>query len=209
MVERKCPKETVALSTRRRHESGPLHYGPRVLVVAATALELAPLEGYETLCCGIGPVEAAIATTRRLEEARPRGVLHVGIAGARDLEPGALVIGEEAVYCDVVDAPSGLELVDRAAPDGRLFDAARRALPEAAVLPIGTAARVGGAAGCCDVEAMEGFAVLRAAEAAGVPALELRAVSNRFADARNAWRIDAALAALAAAVPRVLEALDA
>ena len=161
-----------------------------MLVVAATALELAPFEGYETLCCGIGPVEAAIATTRRLAEARPHGVLHVGIAGARDLDPGTLVIGEEAVYCD-------------------LLDAARHALPDARVLPIGTAARVGGAAGCCDVEAMEGFAVLRAAQAAGVPALELRAVSNRFADARAAWRIDAALVALAAAVPRVLEALDA
>ncbi len=39
-----------------------------------------------------------------------------------------------------------------------------RALPAAVVLPIATSARVGGGHACCDVEAMEGFAVLRAAE---------------------------------------------
>jgi propanediol dehydratase small subunit len=53
-------------------------------------------------------------------------------------------------------------------PDPALLAAARRALPEAAVLAIGTSARVGGTDGV-DVEAMEGFAVLRAAELAGVP----------------------------------------
>jgi futalosine hydrolase len=60
----------------------------------------------------------------------------------------------------------------------------------------------------CDVEAMEGFAVLRAAQLAGVPALELRAVSNAIDERdREAWRFDDAVAALADAVPRVLAAL--
>ena len=79
--------------------------------------------------------------------------------------PGRLVLGSEALYCDLHNAASGIELVDRAAPDPRLLAAARAALPEAAVEPIATAARVGDGHACADVEAMEGFAVLRAAPA--------------------------------------------
>jgi nucleoside phosphorylase len=179
-----------------------------VLLVAATGLELASLHAAETLVCGVGPVEAAASTARRLAvEPRPAGILHVGIAGARELEPGTLVIGSEAVYCDL--AAESIQVVDRVRPDERLLGAARAALADAIVLPIGTAANVGGAARHAEVEAMEGFAVLRAAELAGVPALEVRAVSNRYVDARNDWRIPEALDALARAVTRLLEALDA
>jgi futalosine hydrolase len=159
-----------------------------------------------TTICGIGPVEAGLATTRALAEHRPDALLHVGIAGARTLEPPALVIGSEALYCDIVDPASTMPRVERVEPDAVLLAAARLALPEAAVLPIGTTARVGGGTGC-EVEAMEGFAVLRAAELAGVPAVEVRAVSN-FVDQpdRARWRIDDALAALADAVRRLLVA---
>ena len=180
-----------------------------VLVVAATPFELAFVEDAETLCCGIGPVEAAVATAAALERTRPAAVLHIGIAGARTLEPGALVIGSEAVYCDLVNPKSALPKVERLAPDAALLAQAARALPEAHVEPIATTARVGGGAACAGVEAMEGFAVLRAAALAGVPAVELRAISNGFGDDRAAWRVDDALAALAQAVPRVLEAAGA
>jgi len=88
-------------------------------------------------------------------------------------------------------------------------DAVLRALPDARVLPIGTSARVGGTSSC-EVEAMEGFAVLRAARLAGVPAVEVRAVSNEIDEPDRArWRFDDALAALEAALPRLLSALDA
>jgi nucleoside phosphorylase len=117
-----------------------------ILVVAATERELDFLDGAATLVCGIGPVEAALATAR--------------------------------------------------------------ALPEAHVLPIGTTARVGGGASC-DVEAREGFGVLRAAALANVPAVELRAVSNLVAERDRArWSIREALAGLADAVPRLLAELD-
>jgi futalosine hydrolase len=72
-------------------------------------------------------------------------------------------------------------------------------------LPIGTSARVGGTSGCT-VEAMEGFAVLRSCALAGVPAVEVRVVSNWIGDAPRDWRLDEALAALAAALPRVVPA---
>ena len=58
-----------------------------MLVVAATERELALLDGLDTFCCGIGPVEAALQTARALEERKPEAVVHVGIAGSRTLEP--------------------------------------------------------------------------------------------------------------------------
>ncbi len=174
-----------------------------LLVVAATEGELALLDGLETFCCGIGPVEAALQTTRRLAEARPEAVLHVGIAGSRTLEPPALVLGSEAVYCDVIDASSTLPRVERARPDDALLARVRAALPEAHVLPIATCGRVGGGSGF-DVEAMEGFGVLRACELAGVPAVELRAISNSPDEGDRArWRFDDAFAALAGALQRL------
>ena len=180
-----------------------------MLVVAATDLELGSVEGVETLCCGIGPVEAALTTLRALSERAPKCVLHIGIAGARKLEPPTLVVGSEAVYCDLVDESSRLPRHDRLSPDPDLLAAARIALPDAQLLPIATAGRIG-AGGCCDVEAMEGFGVLRAAALMGVPAIELRAVSNAVGDSdRRRWRIHEALELLGPAVAALLEELDA
>jgi futalosine hydrolase len=175
-----------------------------ILVVAATEHELAGAEGARTLACGIGPVDAAAATARALTVQRPEALLHVGIAGARGIPVPELVIGSEAVYEDAAD---GRLVPARALPDPLLLAAARRALPEARVLPIGTSGRVGGTSGC-EVEAMEGFAVLRAAALAGVPAIEVRAVSNEIDEPDRArWRFDDALAALASALPRLLAEL--
>ncbi len=174
-----------------------------MLVVAATERELALLGGLDTFCCGIGPVEAALRTARALGERGPDLVVHAGIAGSRTLEPPALVLGSEAVYCDVLDPGSTFPRVERARPDADLLERARATLPEARVLPIATCGKVGGGTGF-DVEAMEGFGVLRACELAGVPAVELRAISNSPDEAdRTRWRFDEALAALAAALQRL------
>lgn len=172
-----------------------------ILLVAATRDEL----GDAGLVCGVGPVEAAARTATALAEARPSAVLHVGIAGGRTFAEPELVIGSEAIYCDAAD-PRWIEL--RIEPDQRLLAAARRALPEARVEPIGTSARVDGS-DRCEVEAMEGYAVLRAAALAGVPALEVRAVSNAIQEQdRSLWRIDDARRLIAAAVPRLLTELE-
>jgi futalosine hydrolase len=175
-----------------------------ILVVAATPRELECAAGATTLACGIGPVEAAAATARALAESRPGVVLHVGLAGGRGIEPGTLVLGSESLYCDL---HADVHVARRTLPDEGLLADARAALPEARVLPIGTSAAVGGTTGC-DVEAMEGFAVLRAAELAGVAAVELRAVSNEIAEPDRArWHFEDGIAALEAAVPRLLAAL--
>jgi futalosine hydrolase len=174
-----------------------------ILVVAATQRELDGTADAETLVCGIGPVEAAAATARRLAERRPDGLLHVGIAGARNISPTSVVIGSQAVYED----PMGPLVPTRVEPDAQLVAAAHRALPNALVLPIGTSAHVGGTRDC-EVEAMEGFAVLRAAALANVPAVEVRVVSNAVDEPdRSRWELDAALATLADVVPRLLAEL--
>jgi predicted 5'-methylthioadenosine/S-adenosylhomocysteine nucleosidase len=174
-----------------------------MLVVAATERELALSGGHDSFCCGIGPVEAALQTARAIEERRPDAVVHVGIAGSRTLEPPALVLGSEAVYCDVIDPSSTLPRVERVRPDAALLEKIRRVLSEAHVLPIATCGKVGAGTGF-DVEAMEGFGVLRACELAGVPAVELRAISNSPDETdRTRWRFDEAFAALAAALDRL------
>jgi predicted 5'-methylthioadenosine/S-adenosylhomocysteine nucleosidase len=178
-----------------------------MLVVAATERELAHVRGVDMLVCGVGPVEAALQTARALTERRPDAVLHIGIAGARTLEPLSLVLGSEAVYSDVIDPSSTFPRIERVGPDAALLERVHRSLPEAHVLPIATAGRVGGGA-TCDVEAMEGFGVLRACELAGVPAVELRVVSNAPGDAdRSTWRFDEAFAALGDAVERAKSAV--
>jgi futalosine hydrolase len=178
-----------------------------LLVVAATELELARLPELDTFVCGVGPVEAALRTARVLAERRPAAIVHAGIAGGRGLLPGTLVLGSESIYCDVLDPGSALPRVERVEPDAEVLARARDALPEALVLPIGTAGRIG-AGTACEVEAMEGFGVLRAAELAGVPAVELRAVSNAPGESdRSRWSVDESLALLAGAVSRVAASL--
>lgn len=171
-----------------------------VLVVAATEREFVPVEGARTAICGIGPVEAAAATARALAEERPDAVLHVGIAGARGLEPLTLVFGSEALYCDA----AGPLVPALALPDGDLLARLHAEFPDAALRPIGTSARVGGSWEV-QVEAMEGFAVLRACELARVPAVEVRVVSNEIDEPDRAlWRFDDAFAKLAETLPRLV-----
>lgn len=179
-------------------------------MIAATDRELAAPAGWRTFRCGVGPVDAAAATSAAIASLTPRLILHVGIAGARrrlKLSPASLVIGTASHYSDLTVpdrfAPSHLT------PAPALVDAARRALPSAACLAIGTSARVGGIVDTeCDIEAMEGFAVLRAAQLARIPAIEIRAISNDIEEPDRAkWQFDAAFAAITDATPRLVAEL--
>jgi nucleoside phosphorylase len=175
-----------------------------ILVLAATADELAGASA--GVVCGVGPVEAAARAAAAIAAARPDAVLNVGIAGAAHFDGPAFAIGSEAVYCDA-DDPRWIDL--RIPADPRLLDGAVRALPGAHVTPIGTTARVGGSRGTCEIEAMEGYAVLRAAALAGVPAVEVRVLANAIAELdRGQWRFAEAKAALREALPGLVEELD-
>ena len=175
---------------------------PPVLLVAATEREL---DGRDGLVCGVGPVEAAAATARALALRPVSAVLHIGVAGGRGLALGSLVIGGHAAYCDLSAA---FPVVDRVEADGRLVTAAQFVLPDAPVLTIGTSAAVGSVGRDVPVEAMEGFGVLRAAALAGVPALEVRAISNEIGEPDRArWRIAKAIEALSRVTPELLAAV--
>jgi len=182
-----------------------------VLLVAATPTELGGRPG---LACGIGPVEAAVAVAASLSVARPPAVVHVGIAGGRGLPIGTVVVGERSRYVDLAAAIPVVACVD---PDGALAAAVAAAVPGARRLPIATTAAVGTCGTVADappVEAMEGFAVLRACALAGVPAVELRVISNEIGEVdRSQWDVPGALArlddALALALPAVERAVGA
>jgi futalosine hydrolase len=180
----------------------------RILVVAATARELASAGDWDSLQCGVGPVDAAAATAAAIAALRPAAILHVGIAGVRrscGLLPSTFVIGSEARYCDLEVPAEWAPGSVTASPV--LLAAVRRLLPDSPALPIGTSARVGGSTGC-DVEAMEGFGVLRAAQLADVPAIEVRAISNVIEERdRRHWHFDEAFAAITQITPRLVAAL--
>jgi len=181
---------------------------PEVLIVAATELELC---GHPGLVCGVGPVEAAASTARTLAGKKVDAVLHIGLAGGLGLEPGTIVIGTEAIYCDLSAA---IPVTRTVHPDTRLVEAAWRRLPAARDATIGTSASVGGP---CNsllqspvIVAMEGFAVLRACQLAAVPAVEVRVISNEIGESdRSLWRIEDALAALAQALPGLIASITA
>ncbi len=181
----------------------------RVLVLAATVMEVEWVRGHETLATGVGPVEAAVRTAQRLAHDAPDAVLHVGIAGARQasgLQIGEIIIGTESHYSDLsAQIPS---LVTTALPDPELFARIAALLPTAKQLPIATSAAIGGRHNC-NVEAMEGFAVLRAAAHAGVPCVEVRAISNMVEESdRSKWDFAGGLQAIAIAARTVLDGLE-
>ena len=150
-------------------------------------------------CAGSGPVEAAAATARALAEERPDAVLHVGIAGARGLPPLALVLGSEALYCDA----AGPLVPARALPDaGCSSGCARRSRrarpPDRDERPRRRRAR----------GRRRGDGGIRRparVRAGGVPAVEVRVVSNEIDEPDRArWRFDEAFATLAEVLPRLV-----
>ena len=176
-----------------------------ILVVAATERELEGADGADTLACGIGPVEAAAATARRLCAGAPDALLHVGLAGRRGFTGCELVVGSEALYCDA----AGPLVPARVRPEPRCSRRCGGRSRRRRSSRSGRSARVGGGSGA-DVEAMEGFAVLRAADLAGVPAVEVRVVANEVDEPDRAlWRFDEALGLLRDALPSLLEAIRA
>lgn len=181
-----------------------------LLVVAATEGELRGVPHsarVASLVCGVGPVDAGIHVARRLvHDPGIAAVLHVGIAGCRrdsNIAIGDLIVGSEARYCD----STSTFVTTTAQPDPSLVRVCSGFLGGGAQ-PIATSAQVGGTSGC-DVEAMEGFAVLRAAELAGIPAVEVRCVSNEIEESdRSRWEFGRALDELARAVPGLVNAVQ-
>jgi nucleoside phosphorylase len=119
------------------------------------------------------------------------------------LQIGDVVIGTLSQYSDLAAAVPTERTME---PDTDLLTRVSVLLPDAHRLPIATSAHVGG--GDCAVEAMEGFGVLRAAAEAGIPAIELRTISNMVEEEDRAnWDFPAGLRAVAEAGRVVLAGL--
>jgi futalosine hydrolase len=194
-----------------------------ILVVCALAQELrhyiAPAH-VRILAVGVGPVEAAIGTARALATDRFTHVVNAGIGGVfRGFGHvgDAFAIGNETLADfgleggGAMTLPGGATLQERADADAALLSVAGTlALPIAAGLTVAqvtttdaTAARLQRRYDVA-VESMEGFSVLRAAADAGIPAVEVRGISNYVGDRdHSAWDFDAG----ARATARVLAAI--
>lgn len=192
-----------------------------VVAVEAEARALSGLDGVRVVVAGIGRTNAACATTEAILEARPRTVISAGVAGALPgsaVEVGDVVIADSCVYAEeglltaegfrdirAIGFPLGDFEGNRVPVDAGLLATWREA---GQVGPIATVATCSGTDALADeiarrtgaiAEAMEGAAVVHAARRLGVPAIEVRAISNRTGERdRQGWDLDRALNALGA-----------
>lgn len=179
----------------------------------------------DVVVAGIGRTNAAAATAeaiaRAVAEGRPySSVVSAGIAGAlpgSNLAIGTLLVADACVYAEEgIELPGGFGDMralgfplgdfdgNRVPVDGALLRAFGALGPVGAIATVATcsgtdaaAERVRARTGAL-AEAMEGAAVVHAARRAGVPAIEVRAISNTTGDrSAQRWDIPRALAALA------------
>ncbi|MEU1286871.1 futalosine hydrolase [Kitasatospora sp. NPDC005856] len=173
----------------------------------------------DVLAAGVGPAAAAAAASCALAAHPYALAVSAGIAGGfAPLAPvGSTVLADAIVAADLgAETPEGFADVTelgfgtvRHTPPPAAVALVARALggPGLAVGPVLTVSTVTGSAERAAelaarhpgtvAEAMEGFGVAEAAARYGVPALELRTVSNPVGPRdRAAWRIGEALAAL-------------
>ncbi|MZF53698.1 futalosine hydrolase [Streptomyces sp. SID5594] len=206
-------------------------FGGTPEVLAVPGAELHRSGAFDVLAGGAGPAAAAAAAAFALASSasHPYGlVVSAGIGGG--FAPTA-PLGSLVVASDIVAADLGAETPDRFLPVTALGFGRDRFVPPPALVrevaaatgaapgPVLTVSTVTGTAARTAAllaahpgalaEAMEGFGVAEAAERAGVPALELRAVSNTVGPRdRAAWRIGDALAALTEAFGKSAPVLE-
>ena len=191
---------------------------PGLLVCVASDIERRALEdvlaGREVklLVTGVGPANAAHATTAYLARKRAGRVLSWGIGGAypgSELEVGAVACASTEVFGDLgAESPDGfldLDALGFPAPEPRLdiFPCEPRVPFVTCSMCTGTderaaalRERTGGA-----VENMEGAAVVMSANHFGIPAGEMRGISNMVGRRdRDAWRLREAMEAARAAL---------
>jgi futalosine hydrolase len=197
-----------------------------ILVICAVAAELRGFAraGVDVVATGVGPVEAALGTLRALAGQRYALVVNAGIgggfAGRARVGDAVAVTAEHYVELGREDGaelglPGGLQLEVFVTADGAALERYRAGTPHVAfgtgvtsatittgdVRAAALAARFAPA-----VETMEGFAVLRAAATAGVPALEVRGISNIVGNrATSGWDFRAGASAATGALAGLLD----
>jgi futalosine hydrolase len=196
-----------------------------ILLVSAVAQELewlGPRAGVETLTTGIGPIDAAIRVSRALAAKRYDVVVNAGIAGAF---PGAAAVGDGVVVGEELyelrlesggplALPPGNLVAERVPADAQLIEAVTalgfplvRGITVSRVTSTDATAQRLRDLGA-EVETMEGFAVLRAAQLANTPAIEVRGISNVAGNREaSAWDFKAGVAGLRRVLNATLDLL--
>ncbi len=182
----------------------------RTLIVAAEALELAPLlealgaepgqaaatsQGEAVVCfTGVGLVATAISVAKFIEKYAPDRVIQAGIAGAyadSGLGVGDVVAVAEERLGDLGVFHTPTEFVPWAASETLPCPH----IPDPWALPRVTGNSVQAACAPyvrhegCAIETMEGYALFAACRAAGVPFVQVRAISNLVGAPRTQWDI--------------------
>ena len=181
---------------------------------------------FEVALAGVGPAQAAARTALALAKAENAPfdlVISAGIGGGFSeaaIVVGSVVVADKIVAADLgAETPDGFLTLDELGfgtaiveVDMKRVEQLRRRLADADGLQVGVgpvltvstatgsarteterAARVAGAA----AEGMEGYGVAVAAQEWGLPALEIRAISNLVGPRdRSAWKIKEALKVL-------------
>lgn len=198
-----------------------------ILLACAVGKELgffSSAPGVEMLVTGVGPIEAAASVSRALAQSPYSFVINAGIGGAFEGcgEVGdGVVVSEEMMELGLetgtaIVLPDGAGIIERASSDLSTVDrlvergfASKRGITVSRVTATDATARRLAALGV-EVESMEGFAVLRAAEIAGVPAVEVRGISNIVTDrARSRWDFSAGTKGLQTVLTALLSTLTA
>jgi futalosine hydrolase len=185
-----------------------------ILIVSAVRQEidwLGDRAETEILVTGVGPVEAAARVTRALATGSYECVVNAGIAGAmRGVAKigDGVVVGEELMEFNLesgepIALPGGVPIVERCTASPQLCDIVEglgfhlvRGITVTRVTSTDATAQRLHSRGA-QVESMEGFGVLRAAQIAGVPAIEVRGISNYVGDrSTGEWDIAAGIQGL-------------
>ncbi len=209
----------------------------RVLIVTSVQAEQeAVLSGlkddarFAVLTGGVGPVAAAVNTTKALAAGKYDLVINAGIAGGF---PGKAEIGSLVLASEIVAADLGAETSDgflpldelgfgdtRVCVDTGLLKQVEQAMAKTKINvrkgPILTLSTVTGTVASANkmtsrvpeaaAEAMEGFGVALAAQLSEVQVMEIRAISNLVGPRdRNNWRIQEALEVLSRAASVLTE----
>jgi futalosine hydrolase len=176
----------------------------------------------------VGPVEAGLGTSRALAARGYDAVINAGIAGGfRDrCTVGDAVVVSREDYVDLglengstFPLPGGVELIRTVQSshgllqpflEGLIPVIVGRGVTSATVTSTTSRALVLAHRFRADVETMEGFSVLRAAELAGVPAIEIRGVSNLVGEREsNEWNFQAGAEAAVATTEAFIDVLSA
>lgn len=161
-----------------------------ILYVMAAQAEYGPFlrARIQPLMTGVGPVEAAVAVTRALAEARPLPhlVVSLGSAGSRTLEQCGLYQATSVSYRDMDASALGFPKGQTPFLDLLPVQQLGPSLPGLSGAALSTGANIVSGPAYDGIDAdmvdMETYAVLRACQAYGVPLLALRGISDGAAE---------------------------